>query len=159
VYECCRYSVVQFAYVWFFIGIPFKSSQSTLNFEVPWSAVSILVSCVIDTAHFRSAVSLTLPTTGQRCHRHRWVFVQSLNSWIRSVTDTSQVRSAASSTLLIIGRQCHCGIMSDWGRIRHRIFRSVDLDPDKMLRICHPGKLYHRHHWPQKIDYIVKYLR
>jgi hypothetical protein len=34
----------------FLIGIPFKSSQSTLNFEVPWSAVSILVSGVIDTA-------------------------------------------------------------------------------------------------------------
>jgi hypothetical protein len=45
----------------FSIGIPFKSSQNTLNFEVPWSAVSILVSGVIDTtttAHHWSAVSL-----------------------------------------------------------------------------------------------------
>jgi hypothetical protein len=32
----------------FSIWIPFKSSQSTLNFEVPWSAVSILVSGVND---------------------------------------------------------------------------------------------------------------
>jgi hypothetical protein len=36
----------------FSIGIPFKSSQSTLNFEVPWSAVSILVSGVIDTVEY-----------------------------------------------------------------------------------------------------------
>jgi hypothetical protein len=36
----------------FLIGIPLKSSQSTLNFEVPWSAVSILVSGVNDTAEF-----------------------------------------------------------------------------------------------------------
>jgi hypothetical protein len=48
----------------FFIGIPFESSQSILNFEVTWSAVSILVSGVIDTtkvidtAHHWSAVPL-----------------------------------------------------------------------------------------------------
>jgi hypothetical protein len=48
----------------FSIGIPFKSSQSTLNFEAPWSSVSILVSGVIDTTHHWSAVSLTPPTTG-----------------------------------------------------------------------------------------------
>jgi hypothetical protein len=50
-------------------GIPFKSGQSTLNFEVLWSAVSILVSGVIDTAEFlykvcivESAVSLAPPS-------------------------------------------------------------------------------------------------
>jgi hypothetical protein len=32
----------------FFIGIPFKSSRSMLEFEIPWSVVSILVSGVID---------------------------------------------------------------------------------------------------------------
>jgi hypothetical protein len=52
----------------FSIGIPFKSSQSTLNFEIPWSVVSIFVSGVIDTDHHWSEVSLTPTTTGQRCH-------------------------------------------------------------------------------------------
>jgi hypothetical protein len=68
-YECCRHSVVQFAYVQCFDRNSFKSSQSTLIFEVPWSAVSILVSGVIDTTEFlykfcivESAVSLTPPS-------------------------------------------------------------------------------------------------
>jgi hypothetical protein len=40
----------------FLTGILFKNSQTTPNFEFPWSAVSILVSGVIDTAHHVSAV-------------------------------------------------------------------------------------------------------
>jgi hypothetical protein len=136
----------------FSIGIPFKSSQSMLNFEVPWSALSILVSGVIDTTH------------------HRSVFVQTLYSWILSVTDTTQLRSTASLTLLITGRQCHCEIMLDWGQNQHQIFQSVDLDPVKKSRIYHPGQ---RCHWQRpplvsgiidtayhkKIDFIVEYLR
>jgi hypothetical protein len=52
----------------FLLVIPFKTSQRMLKFEVPRSAVSILVSGVIDTAHLWSAVSLTPPTIGQLCH-------------------------------------------------------------------------------------------
>jgi hypothetical protein len=57
---------------------PFKSSQSMLNFEVPYFGQQChwhcppVVSGVIDTAHHWSAVSLTLPTTSKRCHWHRW---------------------------------------------------------------------------------------
>jgi hypothetical protein len=134
----------------FSIVIPFKSSQSTLNFEASWSAVSYLVRGIIDIAHHQSAVSLTGPTIGQLCLWHRWVFVQSLHSWIRSFTDTTQLMSAASMTMRITGRQCHCGIMLDWGRIRHWIFGSVDLDPVKMLRICHHGGQCQWHRWPLK---------
>jgi hypothetical protein len=61
----------------FFIDIPFKNNQRTSNFESYWSAVSYLVSGVIDTAHRRTAVSLTLHTTGQLCHWHRPTTVSS----------------------------------------------------------------------------------
>jgi hypothetical protein len=66
-----------------FIDIPIKSSQSISNFEDHWSG-----------CHIWLAVSLTPPTTGQRCQWPSGVFVKGLHSWIRSVTDTAQLRSA-----------------------------------------------------------------
>jgi hypothetical protein len=126
------------------------------NFEVHWLAVSYLVSGVTDTGHLWSAVLLTPLTTGQGCHSHcpptvsddHWVFEQSLHIWIRRVADTTHLRSVSSLTLPITGQQCHCGIMLDWGRIRHWIIRSVCPDPVKMLRICHPSGRHQWHPWP-----------
>jgi hypothetical protein len=63
------------------IGIPFKAARACKNFEVPWSAVSILVRGVIDTAH----------------HRFPWSAVSIL---VRGVIDTAHQRSAVSLTLL-----------------------------------------------------------
>jgi hypothetical protein len=53
-------NVVQFAYVWFF-------DRNSLVPLVPWSAVSILVRGVINTAHQWSAVPVTPLTTKNRC--------------------------------------------------------------------------------------------
>jgi hypothetical protein len=71
--KCYRFNVLQFSCVWFFnrYSIPFKSGQRISDFEAHWSAVSYLVSGVIDTVHHWSAVSLILPTTGQWYYWHR----------------------------------------------------------------------------------------
>jgi hypothetical protein len=85
-----------------------------------------------------------------------------------------------SLTLPITGRQCYCGIMLDWGRIRHRIFRRLDPDPQNVtdlspwwvvsLTLPTTGQ---RCHWHcalvfigvfdtanhKKIDFIFKYFR
>jgi hypothetical protein len=91
----------------FSIGIPFKGSQSTVNFEVPWSAVSILDSGVIDTAHHWPAMLLKPPTTGQQCHLH-------CPPAVSGVIDTADQWSVVSMTLLIfctkfalLNPQCH----------------------------------------------------
>jgi hypothetical protein len=47
--------------------------------------------------------------------------------------------------------------MLDWGRIRHRIFRSMEYS--MYQNFTDLLSWYHWHRWPQKIDFIVEYFR
>jgi hypothetical protein len=81
-------------------------------------------------------------------------FIRPPNPWVKSFCIWLRVRGDTRlwnwlfDTAHHCCRQCHSGIMLDWGRIQHLIFQSVNPDPLKLLRICHPSGRCHWHRQP-----------